>query len=177
MKQEYASPGLHVTYADEQNAAGRGVASPYKHGCNCGERTTYQAGKHADAGMVQGLRRSSVEPKSSEPLLARSDTNQGLHRAAVGPKSSEPLLALSRGRDLLGAGAEPRADDPRNATARKRPSEALLTEAHILEASAHTSAVAPSSPGTSRPLEAGVEVRTVSSGKRQSSTARKPKHR
>jgi hypothetical protein len=97
------------------------------------------------------------------------NTVQGLRRASVGRKSSEPLLAegyqLQKDRDLMGA------------TARKKPSEALLVEARELLLPTNTSAVAPGSHEMSTPQETSVEARTVSSGKRLPPPARKPKDR
>ena len=176
MKQQFASPGLHVTSG--QHPAGHGMPAPIKQECTCGGPTTYQAAKRPDVDRVQNFSRASLEPKSSEPLLGRTDTIQVLRRASVGPKSPEPLLAEYRSQqrsDLTRATGEPSAYDPRSASARKKPSEALLVETREPELLANTSSVAPSSPGISTHQETGVEARTVSSGKRSLSTARKPK--
>ena len=176
LKQQFASPGLHVMSG--QHLAGPGVPAPIKPECTCGGHTTNQAAKRPDVDRVQNFSRASLEPKSSEPLLGRTDTIQVLRRASVGPKSPEPLLAEYRSQqrsDLTRATGEPSADDPRNASARKKRSEALLVETREPELLANTSSVAPSSPGISTHQETGVEARTVSSGKRSLSTARKPK--
>jgi len=114
------------------------------HDCGCGGRTAHQAAKRADLGAVRGL------------------------GAATGRKSSEPLLAGAKGGGLI----QPRADKPRDATAKKK-SEALLVGARETQRPANASAMAPGSQGIATVQETNAEARRASRGKPLPASAHK----